>query len=308
MKLVHLSDIHVWRYTWDPRRLTSKRFLGMLDLLRGRARRFQLERLEAVVERVLQLDPDHILITGDLTTTALPAEFRDARRELAPILADPGRVTILPGNHDRYTTHAARNRTFELAFRDFLPDPEFPWLRRLDDRTAILGLDPTRPHISARGYLPPSQFERARALIADPTARPRRLIVACHYPAVAPPIYERELAMKRLKNDDEVREWLAEVGPHLYCCGHVHAAWAFRPPEVPGQLSLNAGAPLMRDHTGFRLPGFLSIELKGDGVAVTHEAWTGLGWIAVPLVEDRAFFDPAPGEPARPRADDGDAA
>jgi 3',5'-cyclic AMP phosphodiesterase CpdA len=308
MKLVHLSDIHVWRYTWDPRRLTSKRFLGMMELLRGRARRFQLERMEAVVERVLAVDPDHILITGDLTTTALPAEFRDARRELAPLLVDPSRVTVLPGNHDRYTTHAARHRTFEVAFGDLLPEPDFPWLRRLDEQTALLGLDPTRPHISARGYLPPEQFDRARALIADPATRPRRLIVACHYPAAAPPLYERELAFKKLKNDDEVRQWLAGVGPHLYCCGHVHAAWAHRPPEVPGQLCLNAGAPLLRDHTGFRLPGFLQVELEGDGVRVTHEAWTGMGWIAVPLVEDRAFFAPvegatpvptaAPGEPA----------
>lgn len=303
MKLVHLSDIHVWRYTWDPRRLTSKRFLGMLDLLRGRARRFRLERLEAVVSRVQAIAPDHIVITGDLTTTALPSEFRDARRELGSLLDDPSRVTVLPGNHDRYTTQAARNRSFEKVFGDFLPTPEFPWLKRLDESTAILGLDPTRPHISARGYLPPPQFEQARAMVADPATRPRRLIVACHYPVVAPPIYERELALKRLKNDEEVRAWLAGIGPHLYCCGHVHSAWAYRPPEVPGQLSLNAGAPLMRDHTGFRLPGFLTIDLQGDGVAVAHEAWTGLGWITVPLVEDRTFFDPAQGgEPAAAHA------
>ena len=54
-----------------------------------------------------------------------------------------------------------------------------------------------------------------------------------------------------------VVEWLAGIGPHLYCCGHVHAAWAFQPPSLSNQICLNAGAPLMRDPTGLRQPGFL---------------------------------------------------
>ncbi len=36
------------------------------------------------------LEPDHVLITGDLTTTALPAEFADARAALAAAAGRPG--------------------------------------------------------------------------------------------------------------------------------------------------------------------------------------------------------------------------
>ncbi|MHC5544227.1 metallophosphoesterase, partial [Singulisphaera rosea] len=79
MRIVHLSDIHVWRYAFNPLRLMNKRAVGMLELVTGRARKFRLERLHEVVARVVGLAPDHILITGDLTTTALPDEFRDAR-------------------------------------------------------------------------------------------------------------------------------------------------------------------------------------------------------------------------------------
>ena len=77
------------------------------------------------------------------------------------------------------------------------------------DETAILGLDPTRASVSPRGVLPASQLAEARDLLAAPDAKPRRLIVACHYPVAAPPQYERELSFKRLKNDGEVRAWLA---------------------------------------------------------------------------------------------------
>lgn len=286
MRIVHLSDVHIWRYTSNVRRLMGIRALGMVELLLGRARRFHLERLGAVVDRVLSLEPDHVVITGDLTTTALPSEFREARRLLAPLLTDPKRVTMVPGNHDRTTRRSFRTRRFEGTFGTFMPAAAFPWLRRLDDETAILGLDPTRPHFSPRGRLPEDQLQAARALTADPAGRPRRLIVACHYPVAAPARYERELRLKRLENDQAVGSWLTGIGPHLYCCGHVHAAWAFQPPSLPNQLCLNAGSPVMSDSTGLRLPGFLEIGLEEDAVTVTHQAWSGTGWKAVLMLEN----------------------
>lgn len=290
MRIAHLSDIHVWRYAFNPIRLLGKRAVGMIELLSGRARRFRLERLAEVVARVRALEPDHVLITGDLTTTALPGEFQVARAALASLLTDPARATVIPGNHDRYTARSVRHRNFERYFGAFAAAPEFPWIKRLDPETGILGLDPTRSHLTATGRLPAEQFARARALLADSADRPRRLIVACHYPLAAPPPYERVLAAKRLKDAGPIRDWLAGIGPHLYCCGHVHAAWAFEPAEIPRQLCLNAGAPLLRDPTGFHLPGFLEIELQGDGVTVIHHAWDGSSWLAVPMLQDPRLF------------------
>ena len=290
MRIVHLSDIHVWRFSFNPLRLMNKRTVGMIGLLSGRARKFRLERLEEVVTRVVGRKPDHVLITGDLTTTALPSEFLAARKALEPLLTDPDRATVIPGNHDRYTPGSIRYKKFEGAFGAFAPFGPYPWLRALDEETAILGLDPTRSHLSARGFLPPDQFARAERLVADPASRPKRLIVACHYPVAAPAGYERVLALKRMVNAPSVRPWLATLGPHLYCCGHVHAAWAFRPETIPNQLCLNSGAPLLRDPTGRHLPGFLEIDLDGPNVRVIHHAWSGHEWMAIPMVEAVGFF------------------
>jgi 3',5'-cyclic AMP phosphodiesterase CpdA len=290
VRIVHLSDIHVWRYEFNPLHLINKRALGMVDLVTHRARKFRLERLRDVVQRVKALDADHVLITGDLTTTALPAEFQAARSALAELLVDSSKVTVIPGNHDRYTTGSMRFRAFEEWFGAFAPEGPYPWFRWLDAETAVLGLDPTRSHISATGKLPDDQLARARALLADPSTRLRRLIVACHYPVDAPPAYANELAKKRLKNADEVRAWLAGIGRHIYCCGHVHAAWAFRPKGLPDQLCLNAGAPLLRDPTGLRPPGFLEITLHDRDVSVVHHAWVGHEWLVNPLYQDPVFF------------------
>jgi 3',5'-cyclic AMP phosphodiesterase CpdA len=265
----------------------------MVELVTRRARKFRLERLKAVVDRVLSLGADHILISGDLTTTALPAEFRAARAALAELLVDSDRVTVVPGNHDRYTTGSVRHRAFEEWFGAFAPPMPYPWLRHLDDETAVLGLDATRSHISATGLLPPEQLAAARALIADPSSRPRRLIVACHYPLAAPPAYEKELSHKRMKNAADVAGWLAGVGPHLFCCGHVHAAWAFVPRALPDEVCLNAGAPLLRDPTGLRPPGFLEVTLHDRGVSAIHHAWVGDAWETRALYQNPAFFAPS---------------
>ncbi len=268
--------------------------LGMTFLMAGRARRFQLGGVSRLVEYVRQLEPDHILITGDLTTTALPDEFRAARAALKGWLGDPTRVTIIPGNHDRYTWWAHRSRRFERYFGEFAPRIAYPWLRWLDPTTAILGLDPTRSGITASGKLPASQLVEAQRLIADAGRSLERLIVACHYPVAVPPEFEPDLARKPLIGAETMRVWLRTIGPHLYCCGHIHAAWSYRPPEVPGQLSINAGPPLLPRHYGQNHPGFAEIRLDGSAVTVDHHAWMGESWERQTLSTYRDFFEIRP--------------
>ncbi|OJW19629.1 MAG: hypothetical protein BGO49_14350 [Planctomycetales bacterium 71-10] len=299
-RIAHLSDVHVWKTTFNPVRLMSKRIVGMAALMLGRARRFRLDRLEHLVEKVESIRPDHVLITGDLTTTALPEEFEHAADALAPLLHPPGRATVIPGNHDRYTGASARGRHFERAFGRFAGAAEFPWMRFIADRTAVLGLDPTRPALSARGRLPAGQLAAARALWEEHREAVDRLIVACHYPVDAPEGLRDDLEWKRLEDSHFLAEWLTALGPHLYCCGHVHRAWAFTPPHIPDQLCLNAGAPLMVDRKGDNPPGFLEITLDDTDVAVVHHGWDGSGWVERPMAWREGFFDLARRREARP--------
>lgn len=297
MKIIHLSDIHFWQIAFSPRDVFSKRIVGTASLLLGRGRRFRLERWNDVITRIQRISPDHVIITGDLTTTASVDEFNAARNGLMPLLIRPGKLTVVPGNHDRYTGEAVRGRRFESAFEEVLPEREFPWIRKLDDETAILGLDATRSDLTAQGFMPPRQLSAAKALIPSAADRPRRLLVASHYPLTAPPLYYWELVNKRLVNAEELGRWLATIGPHLYLCGHVHVSWAFQPPDVPNQMCLNSGAPLLRDPIGYRPPGFLEIDLNGDGVQVQHHGWSGHEWTVKPLWSDPIFFGGEPPDP-----------
>jgi 3',5'-cyclic AMP phosphodiesterase CpdA len=289
VRIIHLSDIHFWRFALNPLRLLGKRAVGMTSLLLGRARRFRLERIPELVERVNSLAADHILITGDLTTTALPVEFRAVRSALGVWLTDRERVTIIPGNHDRYTLYADHSRRFEHYLGEFAPQHSYPWLRRLDARTGIVGLDPTRSGITASGKLPRAQLVEAQQIVAA-AGSIDRLVIACHYPAAVPRALEHHYTHKPLVNRASLVAWLRTLGPHLYCCGHLHAAWAYRPDEIPNQLSLNAGAPLMRDRSGANPPGFLEIELDGPSVVVHHHTWTPSGWNVRIMFQASDFF------------------
>lgn len=260
----------------------------MGSLLAGRASRFRLERLDEVVERVVALKADHILITGDLATTAHSSEFREARRALAPLLNEPNHATVIPGNHDRYTSYSVRTQSFEAVFGEFSPGGAYPWLRSLDDRTAILGLDATRSHLSAKGFLPTIQLEALKTLLAGWSGD--RLIIASHYPVAAPVKYATELAKKRMINSKAFVDVLKSIQSHIYCCGHVHAAWAFQPSELPNEICLNAGAPLLRDKTGHRPPGFLEIELVDRDVTVRHHAWLRDAWTVQTILLMPNFF------------------
>jgi len=292
LRIVHVSDIHFWRYPANPLHLLNKRIVGVGALALGRASKFRLERVQSLVDRVVALQPDHILISGDLTTTALEIEFRAARHALEPWLR-PQKVTIVPGNHDRYTGESARNFRFERYFGEFAPKQEFPWIRWIDARTGILAFDPTRPGLTARGELPVRQLEEARRLVENPESRPERLLVACHYPLQAPVHLQKELHRKSLRNARGLTDLLTSIGRHIYCCGHVHAAWAFIPSKIPDQLCLNAGSPLFQDPTHRSLPGFLEIFIQDEDVKVIHHAWSENSWRVDELWVAPSFF----GEP-----------
>lgn len=75
-KLAHLSDLH-------------------LDLSRESD-----ATANALVETLLAERVDHVVVTGDLTHQGSRSEYRRFRDIFSPLL-DAGRLTFIPGNHDR---------------------------------------------------------------------------------------------------------------------------------------------------------------------------------------------------------------
>lgn len=182
MKIAHATDLH-WFAPPTLKQLVSKRLLGTANLyLRGRRGEFSPEVQAACVEAMAALDPDVIVITGDLTAQGTATEFDLAHEALRPLL-DAFPTLIMPGNHDTYTGGAYRSRRIRERFADWmgLDEAGIGWLRH--PGLTVVALDPNRPALLANGEIPAAQLDALPdALAAVPPDD--FLLLALHYPVL----------------------------------------------------------------------------------------------------------------------------
>lgn len=185
MRIAHATDIH-WQTPPSLREvITVKRALGSANLyLRGRRHEFQRTVQSALVDHLVALEPDLVLITGDLTATALHSEFALAKESLAPVL-DTTPTLVIPGNHDVYTPGAKREFRMKGHFEQWMGLEDGP-VARLDlDEVTVLGLDPNRPtFLQASGVIPEPQLIALESILADPDLADREVILVLHYPVL----------------------------------------------------------------------------------------------------------------------------
>ncbi len=188
MRIIQLSDIHVWRYSYNPFHLFNKRVVGTASLLAGRASKFRLERLDvgrrAGPRPRRRPHPDHRRPDHDRPPGRVPAT---PATPWPTSWSTPIRVTVIPGNHDRYTDGSVRYRQFEKYFGDVRPVGDLPLAppprpRHRDPRPRP---DPS-PHLGPRLPAARANWRGPGSCSPSHRNRPRRLIVACHYPVYRP--------------------------------------------------------------------------------------------------------------------------
>lgn len=203
--------------------MAFKRVLGTANLyLRGRRHDFSRGAQQALIAHVQALEPDLLLITGDLTAQALTAEFQLALQDLQPLL-DAIPVFMVPGNHDVYTGSAARRRTMERWFAPYMGLDGSGIGRSTIGPLTVIGLDPNRATwATASGLLPPAQLEALAEALAEPIEGP--IVLALHYPVIDRHGELYDHPSHGLRNAQALIEVLdaAPRRPTLIACGHVH--------------------------------------------------------------------------------------
>jgi 3',5'-cyclic AMP phosphodiesterase CpdA len=224
VRIAHATDIH-WFVPPSLRELSTKRLLGSANLyLAGRRHHFSRAVQDALVAAIVAESPDVVVISGDLTATALPAEFEVALAALQPIL-QRFPTLIVPGNHDVYTRGAQRDHRIARWFGAWMHGGSPESVARLDvGDVCLLGIDPNRPTgLDAAGFLPEAAVRALAEAVADlPPAR--ACVVVGHYPLADRhgALYDR--AGHGLRNAGAVVAAIGS-GPRaadLYVHGHVH--------------------------------------------------------------------------------------
>jgi 3',5'-cyclic-AMP phosphodiesterase len=115
-RIAHLSDVHMLDSRSEAGQKLSVQFLSLgraLDV-EGRARKFR--RALAAAKRS---GAEHFVISGDLTEVGTPEQYEAFASELHDAALEPDSITLVPGNHDAYTSGDAWRRALEGPLRAF---------------------------------------------------------------------------------------------------------------------------------------------------------------------------------------------
>ena len=85
----------------------------------SRRRAHRMDLLEKLCVDLRAQAPDHLVLTGDLSNVAIVGEWDAALAWIKSSSMPPTSVTVIPGNHDAYTSDVVKARTFEQLFAPY---------------------------------------------------------------------------------------------------------------------------------------------------------------------------------------------
>ncbi len=225
-RIAHLSDAHVL----DPRPSRTRsgwsmrtRFLSFGRPLDAEGRRRKLGRALECAKRV---GANHVVVSGDLTEVGAPGEYET----LAEVLHDSGiapeRFTLVPGNHDLYSTPDGWRWALDGPLAAFARTSAGQVGKVIDiGGASLLPIDATfhQPVTRSAGRIPDDALEALERRSVDPAFSRRPLIAIQHHP----PFFRKTSALHWLDGLVGAGRMMAVLGAvrHLFVLhGHLHTA------------------------------------------------------------------------------------
>ena len=241
--LVHLSDVHFGR-TDDA-------------------------VVAAIIPMVLSLEPDVVVVSGDLTQRAKPDQFRAARRFLDEL---PTPQIVVPGNHDVPLYNVFQRFLQPLTkYRRFISEELEPFYS--DSEIAVAGINTARSLTFKDGRVSDQQMQRLHDRLAPLDDRMTKFVVT-HHPFEIPEGVDDGQLVGRAK---EAMKIFLKAGADVLLSGHLHtthiATTAKRYP-VDGRAALvvQAGTATSTRGRG-ETNSFNRIRSDGDLLHVDRFAW-----------------------------------
>jgi Icc protein len=197
-----------------------------------------------VIDELNELDPDVVIVTGDLTDMGFRAEFKQAHRLLQRI--ECARQVVLIGNHDARNVGDVH---FEELFGARRRELELPGMR-------VVGLDSSEPDLDS-GRIGRNLYLWLEERFALDTAEFK--IVSMHHHLVPVPGTGRE---RNIVHDaGDLLRVLADNGVDLVLCGHKHVPNVWR---LEDMLIINAGTCCTHRLRGKIRPSYNIIEIRDN--------------------------------------------
>lgn len=253
VKIAIISDLHVMA----PELLVNEGSAFDEYLAQDRKMlRESLEILDTLVNSILELMPDLVLVTGDLTKDGERVSHKMVAAQLQRLVDAGIQVLVIPGNHDINNPDA---RIFDgdnttptdtitrAEFADIYHnmgydsrsrrDPDtLSYCHDVNDQLAILGIDACmdrfntfvsrgdpRDHCKTSGHLEPSTQQWLVEQAEQATAAGRHVIAMMHH-HLAPHFHMEDTlaAPYMVGGANQLCQRLVEAGVHVIFTGHLH--------------------------------------------------------------------------------------
>jgi len=184
-RIAHLSDVHM--LDARPSRARSGYSMGHRFLSFGRpldavGRRRKVAHALSAARRV---GADHVVVSGDLTEIGAPGEFETLAEELHASGFAPERITLVPGNHDLYTSPDAWTRAIEgplAAFRATSAQEPGRVVEAAGVRFLPLDVARYQPVTRSAGWIDDVALDAVQRRASDAGLADRPLVVVQHHP------------------------------------------------------------------------------------------------------------------------------
>ena len=226
MRIIHFSDPHSGGWFSELAGAFDKRLFGSLNYNFRRAGHFPMERLRLAVLKTLSLNPQLVVISGDVTTVGEEGEFNEISDILAPLIHSNIELMFVPGNHDAYVSTekctSALARAVETLNQKRVKLSDLPLVREIKN-TRVLMVNEARPSgiIRSNGYLIGEELTAFKALVERPREEGELRILLGHYPCRDQ--FGQPLSWRRkLIGSEQVVKALDDGTLDLTLCGHIH--------------------------------------------------------------------------------------
>lgn len=225
--------------------------------------------LPALRATIIAANPSLIVVSGDLTQRARPAEFRQARQFLASL---PFGQLVVPGNHDvplynilaRWLAPLARYRRYISA------DLEPCWF---DDEIAVIGINTARANTFKDGRINARQIAQSGARLESGASGATRIVVTHHPFDLPESVGEASL----VGGARSAIAGFARSRVDLVLSGHLHGSSAGNSQARYGAgesalLLVQAGTATSTRRRG-EVNSFNLLRIEGDEIGVDCMAW-----------------------------------
>jgi 3',5'-cyclic AMP phosphodiesterase CpdA len=169
-----------------------------------------------VFEKVSELSPDLLVVSGDLTQRARREQFSQARVFLDQF---PMPKLIVPGNHDvpLYNVIARFAQPYK-HYNEFFGEDHEPWY--FDGELAVAGVNTVRSLVIKGGRINEEQVERLRSRLGEIDDKVLKIVVS-HHPFDLPYEFDDDDIVGRA---EKFMPELANCGADLFLAGHLHVS------------------------------------------------------------------------------------